>query len=67
MFLTADELARLTGYRRPSAQIRWLKARRVRHFVNAAGLPVVARAWLGVGGEIVTMPPRVNLAALPGA
>ena len=44
MFLTADDLALLTGYTRWSAQRRWLTARGYRHEVTAAGRPVVARA-----------------------
>ena len=46
MFLTDDEFHTLTGLRRPSAQIRWLRSRHVRHYVNATGHPVIARAWL---------------------
>lgn len=45
MFLTAAELVTLTGLRRPSAQIRWLRSRQVRHFVNAKNRPVVLRSW----------------------
>lgn len=46
LFLTPDELHELTGLRRPSAQIRWIKARQIRHYVNAVGHPVIARDWL---------------------
>lgn len=46
MFLTAAELAELTGYVRPSAQVRWLRARHWRFELNAAGHPRVARAYL---------------------
>lgn len=64
MFLTPPELETLTGLRRPSAQIRFLRARRIRHIVNRAGHPVVARAWLvGIEADIVTIE-RPNLAAL---
>lgn len=66
MFLTPDDLVTLTGYRRPSAQIRWLRARRIRHYVNAASHPVVAHAWLNGSGEVVAMPKRPNLAAVSG-
>lgn len=67
LFLTPAELLELTGYRRPSAQLRFLHARRIRHIVNRAGYPVVARAWL-LGGEadVVTLE-RPNLAALKRA
>jgi hypothetical protein len=46
MFLTADELRELTGYRRPSKQIEWLRERHWRFELNAAGHPRVARAYL---------------------
>ena len=46
MFLTPDELVELTGYKRPSAQARWLRDRRWRFELNAAGQPRVARAYL---------------------
>lgn len=45
MFLTPAELEQLTDYRRPSAQIRWLRAHRWRFEINAAGHPRVARAY----------------------
>lgn len=65
MFLTADELVALTGLRRPSAQIRWLRSRRIRHFVNAVGYPVIVRAWLvGDQSEAVPLPQRPNLRAV---
>ena len=37
MFLTPDELRSLTGYQRPSAQARWLRAQGIEPFVSAAG------------------------------
>lgn len=55
MFLTPDELRTFTGLRRPSAQIRWLRSRRVKHYVNGVGHPVVARAWI-VGTETAPTP-----------
>ena len=65
MFLTADELVALTGLRRPSAQIRWLRARHIRHYVNAVGHPVIVRAWLvGEQTETVPIPQRPNLRAV---
>ena len=67
MFLTAEELVELTGLRRPSTQAKWLRAHRVRHFMNALGRPVVARAWLiGEAAEVVQMPQRPDLRAIPG-
>lgn len=41
MFLTAQQLERLTGYVRPSDQARWLSERGWRHDLNAKGEVVV--------------------------
>ena len=38
MFLTAAELADLTGYVRPSAQVRWLRANGYRFEIGGDGL-----------------------------
>nr|WP_298118246.1 DUF4224 domain-containing protein [uncultured Pseudomonas sp.] len=43
MFLTADEVAELTGYQKPSAQIRWLEAERFGFVVGGDGVPKVLR------------------------
>jgi hypothetical protein len=51
VFLSDAELRQLTGRARPRAQIAWLREHRVRHYVNAADRPVVARAWLGAGND----------------
>lgn len=45
MFLTDDELTFLTGYKLPSAQIRWLRERGWRYEENRIGRPRVARAY----------------------
>jgi hypothetical protein len=45
MFLTTGELAELTGYRRPSAQIRWLRAHGWRFIVNAQRRPIIDRGF----------------------
>ena len=42
MFLTDDQLAVLTGYKRRHKQIEWLRERKIRLEVSAAGFPVVA-------------------------
>jgi hypothetical protein len=39
--LTPDQMVQLTGYRKPSKQIEWLKRNGVPYLVNAAGYPVV--------------------------
>lgn len=65
-FLDPDEIVTLCGVRRPSAQIRFLRSRRIRHIVNRAGHPVVARAWLV--DEVAIVPiQRPNLAILKRA
>jgi hypothetical protein len=46
MFLTGKEVCNLTGYVRPSAQIRWLQEHGWRFSVNALGKPIVALAEL---------------------
>ena len=46
MILTRDEVADLTGYRRPQRQIAKLKTYGVRFFVAADGYPRVLRADL---------------------
>lgn len=42
MFLTDDQLALLTGYKRRHKQIAWLRERKIPLMVSAAGFPVVA-------------------------
>lgn len=41
LILTRADLVELTGYRRPSRQIRWLRDYGIRHFVGADGHPRV--------------------------
>lgn len=43
MFLTPAELVELTGYRRASAQVSWLRKQGVRHYVRRDGRPVVVK------------------------
>jgi len=43
MFLTKDEVAELTGYQKPSAQIRWLEAQQFGYVVGGDGVPKVLR------------------------
>lgn len=43
MFLTKDEVAELTGYQKPSAQIRWLEAQQFGFVVGGDGVPKVLR------------------------
>jgi hypothetical protein len=44
MFLTSDELVALTGFKRRTAQARWLAHNGWRFTVNGLGEPVVAIA-----------------------
>ncbi len=63
MFLTADELRDLTGYRRASAQVRWLRRNGYRFTVNGLGAPVVAVAEVTrrlVGGSAPRQEPRLE-------
>ena len=62
MFLTDQELRVLTGRAHKSRQIEYLKAHRIRHYVNAGGRPVVAAAWLSLGGQ-TERPVHPNFAA----
>lgn len=59
LFLTDDELVRLTGYQVSRFQIAWLRNRGWRFETNAAGAPRVARAHFErkMGCEAVTPEP----------
>lgn len=65
-FLSVDELRTLTGSPQKSRQVKWLRARRIRHYVNPAGHPVVAWAWLDASAEVVPLRQRPNLEAIKG-
>lgn len=45
IFLNANEIRDLTGYKRPSDQQRWLLQRGWLHEVNAVGVPVILRRY----------------------
>lgn len=45
MFLTDDEIQRLTGYKRPVDQQRWLLHRGWLYEMNAAGRTIVLRSY----------------------
>jgi hypothetical protein len=49
-FLTDDEVAFMTGKRRPAAQSRFLKARRIRHWLNGSRV-VVPRSAVEQGEQ----------------
>ncbi len=42
-FLTADELAELSGYKHPASQREWLDANGWQYVLNAARRPIVGR------------------------
>jgi hypothetical protein len=44
MFMTQQELDDLTGYTKPSAQIRWLQAERIPYKVGGDDRPKVLRS-----------------------
>jgi hypothetical protein len=70
MFLTPQELQRLTGYARPSAQTRWLRRHGWRSTVNGLGAPIVALAEFQrhmVGGKArATQEPNFDWDAING-
>ncbi len=69
MFLTSQEVQRLTGYVRSSAQIRWLRRNGWRFTVNGLKEPIVAVAESErklVSGEGTTRRHEPNFEALNG-
>jgi len=55
MFLTPQEIERLTGKKRPSAQCRWLLKKGYKIEVNGLGEPILAVAEYtrkNVGGSV---------------
>lgn len=70
MFLTAEEIAELTGYKLPAHQRRWLTAHGYPHDVAASGKPVVSRAYVDtrLGGRAPAPAKSApNLSALKAA
>lgn len=64
MFLTADELAELTGYVQQSRQIRWLAERRYPFDLAADGRPRVLRSYVErrLGNQPSKREPALRLA-----
>jgi hypothetical protein len=63
MLLTDKEVRGLTGYSRPSAQIRWLRQHGWRFTVNALGKPAIAvaefnRRMVGTGRSVAQQEPN---------
>lgn len=48
--LSDQEVIKLTGYRRPSTQAKWLKANKIRHWINGAGRVIVPCSALDAVG-----------------
>lgn len=69
-FLTADEIATLTGFRLPTRQVKWLSLKGWRFELNGNRQPIIARKYaekmLGCGlpEERIVRP---NFSALQGA
>jgi hypothetical protein len=64
-FLEPAELERLTGSAQKSLQVEWLRSRRIRHYVNRRGEPVVAWRWLDGTAEVAALRKRPNFGSLP--
>lgn len=69
MFLTPEQLENLTGYRRPRAQLQWLRAHGIEPYVSARGQVQVTQAVVeeaqrrasGLELQAVRRGPRPNL------
>ena len=68
MFLTADDIEELTGYKLPAKQRQWLAANGYSFDVRADGRPVVSRAYYESrhAPTKARRPSAMNLAALDG-
>lgn len=64
MFLTDEQLRELTGRQRPAAQIRWLRANGLRHWVRADGHPVVPVSAVEGREQAAPVRSQPNFAAL---
>ena len=62
MFLTPAELAELTGYKLPGAQVRALRAMGIEHRIRPDGRPIVLRAHVEA---MLGAPERPVVAAEP--
>ncbi len=68
MFLTAEEVAILTGRKFKSKQIEQLRRMALPFWVNALGSPVVPRSAIEGKRERAPLPPRLKVTSptLPG-
>ena len=63
MFLTDDDLVRLTGYLRPAAIRRWLDAHGYKYEIARNGWPRVLKCAVEARlGAVSNREPRLNLA-----
>lgn len=64
MFLTEQEVVELTGYTKPSAQIKWLQAEKFGYVVGGDGVPKVLREVVvsRLGGIQKQKGPQLRLA-----
>jgi hypothetical protein len=53
MLLSPAQIADLTGYVRPRAQIRWLRTNGIRHWIKATGYPSVPESAINPAADMV--------------
>ena len=63
MILSRDQVIELSGYRKPSCQIKWLKRQGLRFFVGADGHPRVPVSSINEPAK-APLPP-LNFTGLP--
>ena len=70
LFLAADEVEILTGYKLPSLQTKWLRLKGWRFELNGNRKPIIARKYaekmLGCASDALDTIPRPNFHALRG-
>jgi hypothetical protein len=64
MFLTREEINQLTGYKIPSAQIRWLRSEEFKFKIAADGYPRVLKSevefQMGHGSDIINKNKKIK-------
>lgn len=64
MFLTAEQLQDLTGYRLAAYQVKWLRKSGIRHYVRADGKPRVPVSAVDEGKSAPKQVVQPDFAAL---